>query len=197
VHSAKHTGEDEGGCTAIAKATVARCGEECCPVAHAMADGAAAGPAPDGGAVAAAQEGGGAQPGRGGKRATEADVLRRQAALKDAKAKAEQAARTAVYEAQRARTHWDFLLQEMAWMAADFAGERLWKLAAASKLASAAQRAVETQTLRPAAAPVAPAEDAATGRPKRAGAAMAAGVAGTCRHGSVGSTPLALSATEV
>ena len=135
---------------------------------------------------------------RGGKRATEADVLRRQAALKDAKAKAEQAARTPVYEAQRARTHWDFLLQEMAWMAADFAGERLWKLAAASKLASAAQRAVETQPLRPAAAPAAPAaEDTATGRPKRAGAAMAAGVAGTCRHGSVGSAPLALSASEV
>uniref|UniRef100_A0A8C9WBV5 E1A binding protein p400 n=1 Tax=Scleropages formosus TaxID=113540 RepID=A0A8C9WBV5_SCLFO len=37
-------------------------------------------------------------------------------------------------EAPRPKSHWDYLLQEMQWMAADFAQERRWKMAAAKKL---------------------------------------------------------------
>ncbi|XP_066546170.1 E1A-binding protein p400 isoform X3 [Amia ocellicauda] len=37
-------------------------------------------------------------------------------------------------EAPRPKSHWDYLLEEMQWMAADFAQERRWKMAAAKKL---------------------------------------------------------------
>ncbi|XP_075903388.1 E1A-binding protein p400 isoform X2 [Nelusetta ayraudi] len=37
-------------------------------------------------------------------------------------------------EASRPKSHWDYLLEEMQWMAADFAQERRWKQAAAKKL---------------------------------------------------------------
>ncbi|KAM3868385.1 E1A-binding protein p400 [Diretmus argenteus] len=37
-------------------------------------------------------------------------------------------------EASRPKSHWDYLLEEMRWMAADFAQERRWKEAAAKKL---------------------------------------------------------------
>ncbi|KAK7135603.1 hypothetical protein R3I94_014311 [Phoxinus phoxinus] len=37
-------------------------------------------------------------------------------------------------EACRPKSHWDYLLEEMQWMAADFAQERRWKIAAAKKL---------------------------------------------------------------
>ncbi|TRY58668.1 hypothetical protein DNTS_028447, partial [Danionella cerebrum] len=37
-------------------------------------------------------------------------------------------------EASRPKSHWDYLLEEMQWMAADFAQERHWKVAAAKKL---------------------------------------------------------------
>lgn len=37
-------------------------------------------------------------------------------------------------EASRPKTHWDYLLEEMQWMAADFAQERRWKEAAAKKV---------------------------------------------------------------
>ncbi|XP_020488616.1 E1A-binding protein p400 isoform X6 [Labrus bergylta] len=37
-------------------------------------------------------------------------------------------------EASRPKSHWDYLLEEMQWMAADFAQERRWKVAAAKKL---------------------------------------------------------------
>ncbi|XP_062239700.1 E1A-binding protein p400 isoform X4 [Platichthys flesus] len=37
-------------------------------------------------------------------------------------------------EAMRPKSHWDYLLEEMQWMAADFAQERRWKEAAAKKL---------------------------------------------------------------
>ena len=101
------------------------------------------------------------------------------AALKDARAKAEAALAAAPYEVARPRTHWDFLLQEMAWMAADFAGERLWKMAAASKLAGAACHAAETHATRPAAPAQTAAEDkGGQGRQRRGGGALAAGVTG-------------------
>uniref|UniRef100_A0A674MBD5 E1A binding protein p400 n=1 Tax=Takifugu rubripes TaxID=31033 RepID=A0A674MBD5_TAKRU len=37
-------------------------------------------------------------------------------------------------DASRPKSHWDYLLEEMQWMAADFAQERRWKEAAAKKL---------------------------------------------------------------
>ncbi|XP_058492691.1 E1A-binding protein p400 isoform X3 [Solea solea] len=37
-------------------------------------------------------------------------------------------------ESSRPKSHWDYLLEEMQWMAADFAQERRWKEAAAKKL---------------------------------------------------------------
>lgn len=37
-------------------------------------------------------------------------------------------------EACRPKSHWDYLLEEMQWMAADFAQERRWKMAAAKKV---------------------------------------------------------------
>ncbi|XP_059910988.1 E1A-binding protein p400 isoform X1 [Gadus macrocephalus] len=37
-------------------------------------------------------------------------------------------------DAPRPKSHWDYLLEEMQWMAADFAQERRWKEAAAKKL---------------------------------------------------------------
>lgn len=37
-------------------------------------------------------------------------------------------------EALRPKSHWDYLLEEMQWMAADFAQERRWKEAAAKKV---------------------------------------------------------------
>ncbi|XP_028680462.2 E1A-binding protein p400 isoform X4 [Erpetoichthys calabaricus] len=37
-------------------------------------------------------------------------------------------------EGARPKSHWDYLLEEMQWMAADFAQERRWKMAAAKKL---------------------------------------------------------------
>lgn len=37
-------------------------------------------------------------------------------------------------EASRPKSHWDYVLEEMQWMAADFAQERRWKMAAAKKV---------------------------------------------------------------
>uniref|UniRef100_A0A8C5QJ24 E1A binding protein p400 n=1 Tax=Leptobrachium leishanense TaxID=445787 RepID=A0A8C5QJ24_9ANUR len=40
----------------------------------------------------------------------------------------------------RPKSHWDYLLEEMQWMAADFAQERMWKIASAKKLVRTAAR---------------------------------------------------------
>lgn len=45
-----------------------------------------------------------------------------------------------VQEPQRPKAHWDYLLEEMAWMATDFAQERKWKKAAAKKCARMVQK---------------------------------------------------------
>ncbi|NWH79810.1 EP400 protein, partial [Piaya cayana] len=37
-------------------------------------------------------------------------------------------------EAPRPKSHWDYLLEEMQWMATDFAQERMWKMATAKKV---------------------------------------------------------------
>lgn len=39
-----------------------------------------------------------------------------------------------VMEPPRPKTHWDYLLEEMAWLAQDFAHERKWKKQAAKKV---------------------------------------------------------------
>ena len=37
-------------------------------------------------------------------------------------------------EPTRCRSHWDYVLDEMRWMAVDFAQERRWKMAAAREV---------------------------------------------------------------
>ncbi len=39
-----------------------------------------------------------------------------------------------VQEPSRSKAHWDYLLEEMQWLAADFAQERKWKKAGARKV---------------------------------------------------------------
>lgn len=62
-------------------------------------------------------------------------------------------------EPQRTKAHWDYLLEEMVWLASDFAQERKWKKAAAKKCsrmvlkyftdkALAAQRAEKAQEMQ-------------------------------------------------
>ncbi|PSS14086.1 Chromatin modification-related protein EAF1 B like [Actinidia chinensis var. chinensis] len=52
----------------------------------------------------------------------------------------------------RRKSHWDFVLEEMTWLANDFAQERLWKITAASqvchRIASTARLRFEEQNLR-------------------------------------------------
>ncbi|XP_069071437.1 E1A-binding protein p400 isoform X6 [Pleurodeles waltl] len=50
-------------------------------------------------------------------------------------------------EPPRPKSHWDYLLEEMEWMAADFAQERRWKMAAAKKLVRTAARHCEEKQL--------------------------------------------------
>ncbi|XP_055511486.1 E1A-binding protein p400 isoform X4 [Leucoraja erinacea] len=50
-------------------------------------------------------------------------------------------------EAQRPKSHWDYLLEEIQWMAADFAQERRWKMGIAKKLARTVVRHHEEQKL--------------------------------------------------
>ncbi|XP_069788608.1 E1A-binding protein p400 isoform X3 [Narcine bancroftii] len=50
-------------------------------------------------------------------------------------------------EAARPKSHWDYLLEEMQWMAADFAQERRWKMGIAKKLARTVVRHHEEQKL--------------------------------------------------
>ncbi|XP_023595073.1 E1A-binding protein p400 [Trichechus manatus latirostris] len=52
-----------------------------------------------------------------------------------------------VQEAPRPRAHWDSLLEEMQWMATDFAQERRWKVAAAKKLVRTVARHHEEKKL--------------------------------------------------
>ncbi|XP_068211116.1 helicase domino-like isoform X5 [Palaemon carinicauda] len=45
-----------------------------------------------------------------------------------------------VHEPPRPKAHWDYLLEEMVWLSADFAQERKWKKAAAKKCARMVQK---------------------------------------------------------
>ncbi|KAK7077901.1 hypothetical protein SK128_004066 [Halocaridina rubra] len=45
-----------------------------------------------------------------------------------------------VHEPPRPKAHWDYLLEEMVWLSADFANERKWKKAAAKKCARMVQK---------------------------------------------------------
>lgn len=50
-------------------------------------------------------------------------------------------------EPQRPKAHWDYLLEEMVWLAADFAQERKWKKAAAKKCARMVQKHFQDKAL--------------------------------------------------
>ncbi|XP_048369923.1 E1A-binding protein p400 isoform X5 [Sphaerodactylus townsendi] len=50
-------------------------------------------------------------------------------------------------EAPRPKSHWDYLLEEMQWMATDFAQERMWKMAAAKKMVRTVARYHEEKKL--------------------------------------------------
>ncbi|GLV35974.1 domino [Carabus blaptoides fortunei] len=52
-----------------------------------------------------------------------------------------------VQEVQRCKSHWDYLLEEMVWLAADFAQERKWKKAAAKKCARMVQKYFQDKAL--------------------------------------------------
>lgn len=52
-----------------------------------------------------------------------------------------------VQEMSRTKAHWDFLLEEMVWLAADFAQERKWKKAAAKKCARMVQKYFQDKAL--------------------------------------------------
>ncbi|XP_061436979.1 E1A-binding protein p400-like [Lethenteron reissneri] len=53
-----------------------------------------------------------------------------------------------VADPPRPRAHWDCLLQEMEWMAEDFAQERRWKIAAAKTLCVSVSRHVQREAAR-------------------------------------------------
>ncbi|VVD05858.1 unnamed protein product, partial [Leptidea sinapis] len=52
-----------------------------------------------------------------------------------------------VMEPPRPKTHWDYLLEEMTWLAQDFAHERKWKKQAAKKCARAVQKYFQEKAL--------------------------------------------------
>lgn len=52
-----------------------------------------------------------------------------------------------VQEPQRPKAHWDYLLEEMVWLATDFAQERKWKKAAAKKCARMVQKHFQDKAL--------------------------------------------------
>ncbi|KAK5645453.1 hypothetical protein RI129_006753 [Pyrocoelia pectoralis] len=52
-----------------------------------------------------------------------------------------------VQEMPRVKAHWDFLIEEMVWLAADFAQERKWKKAAAKKCAKMVQKYFQDKAL--------------------------------------------------
>ncbi|XP_074029357.1 domino helicase isoform X2 [Leptinotarsa decemlineata] len=52
-----------------------------------------------------------------------------------------------VQDMHRTKAHWDFLLEEMVWLAADFAQERKWKKAAAKKCARMVQKYFQDKAL--------------------------------------------------
>ncbi|KAF4529302.1 hypothetical protein B566_EDAN011396, partial [Ephemera danica] len=53
-----------------------------------------------------------------------------------------------VQEPSRAKAHWDYLLEEMVWLAADFAQERKWKKAAAKKCARMVQKYFQDKAIQ-------------------------------------------------
>lgn len=53
-----------------------------------------------------------------------------------------------VQEPTRSRVHWDFLLEEMIWLSADFAQERKWKKSAAKKCARMVQKYFQEKAIQ-------------------------------------------------
>eukprot|EP01018_Ginkgo_biloba_P003835 Gb_31226 [translate_table: standard] len=64
------------------------------------------------------------------------DIILEEAEAKKAilRRNAEWARRKPVLEPLRRKSHWDFVLEEMAWLANDFMQERLWKITAAAQV---------------------------------------------------------------
>ncbi|XP_046390170.1 helicase domino isoform X2 [Ischnura elegans] len=53
-----------------------------------------------------------------------------------------------VQEPPRSKAHWDYLLEEMAWLAADFAQERKWKKAAAKRCSKMVQKYFQDKAIQ-------------------------------------------------
>lgn len=53
-----------------------------------------------------------------------------------------------VQEPGRSKAHWDYLLEEMVWLAADFAQERKWKKSAAKKCARMVQKYFQEKAIQ-------------------------------------------------
>ncbi|RLU19108.1 hypothetical protein DMN91_009466 [Ooceraea biroi] len=60
----------------------------------------------------------------------------------------EQIVEKAKQEPTRTKAHWDYLLEEMVWLAADFAQERKWKKAAAKKCARMVQKYFQEKAIQ-------------------------------------------------
>ena len=74
------------------------------------------------------------------RQAQEATILERAEEIKAEGESRRKLLMDAVPQVKRCRTHWDYVLEEMAWLANDFAQERLWKRAAAAQLAHLSAR---------------------------------------------------------
>lgn len=53
-----------------------------------------------------------------------------------------------IQEPTRTKAHWDYLLEEMVWLAADFAQERKWKKATAKKCAKMVQKHFQDKAIQ-------------------------------------------------
>ena len=53
-----------------------------------------------------------------------------------------------VQEPPRPKSHWDYLLEEMVWLSADFAQERKWKKSAAKKCARMVQKYFQEKAIQ-------------------------------------------------
>jgi len=53
-----------------------------------------------------------------------------------------------VQETPRCKAHWDYVVDEMRWLAVDFAQERRWKMAAAKQVKSSTVISLSVSTVR-------------------------------------------------
>ncbi|XP_078445193.1 chromatin modification-related protein EAF1 A-like isoform X2 [Wolffia australiana] len=73
---------------------------------------------------------------------TEEDAILKEARIIEAKMRrANELSCSSFQSDKRKKSHWDYLLEEMAWLANDFIQERSWKIAAASQISRGVARA--------------------------------------------------------